>query len=85
MAIVATGGLSHQVHGERGGFNNPAWDHEFLDLFEKDPEGLLNMTQADYADAGRLEGAEIVMWLVMRGAMRGAGADACTGATTCRR
>jgi gallate dioxygenase len=26
VAIVATGGLSHQVHGERAGFNNPAWD-----------------------------------------------------------
>ena len=23
VAIVATGGLSHQVHGERAGFNNP--------------------------------------------------------------
>jgi gallate dioxygenase len=27
VAIVATGGLSHQVHGERCGFNNPEWDH----------------------------------------------------------
>ena len=26
VAIVATGGLSHQVHGERAGFNNTAWD-----------------------------------------------------------
>jgi len=25
-AIVATGGLSHQVHGERADFNNPEWD-----------------------------------------------------------
>ncbi|MEY4426231.1 MAG: hypothetical protein RL535_529, partial [Pseudomonadota bacterium] len=34
VAIVATGGLSHQVHGERAGFNNPAWDAQFLDLIE---------------------------------------------------
>ena len=26
VVIVATGGLSHQVHGERAGFNNTAWD-----------------------------------------------------------
>jgi gallate dioxygenase len=26
VAIVATGGLSHQVHGERCGFNNTEWD-----------------------------------------------------------
>ena len=40
VAIVATGGLSHQVHGERAGFNNTAWDEEFLDLIESDPERL---------------------------------------------
>ena len=40
VAIVATGGLSHQVHGERAGFNNTAWDERFLDLIEKDPERL---------------------------------------------
>ena len=37
VAIVATGGLSHQVHGERAGFNNTAWDAQFLDLIERDP------------------------------------------------
>jgi gallate dioxygenase len=69
VAIVATGGLSHQVHGERCGFNNTSWDHEFLDLFEKDPEVILNMTQAELAKLGGWEGAEIIMWMVMRGAM----------------
>jgi gallate dioxygenase len=69
VAIIATGGLSHQVHGERCGFNNTEWDDEFLDLFEKDPEVLLNMTQADFARLGGWESAEIVMWMVMRGAM----------------
>jgi gallate dioxygenase len=69
VAIVATGGLSHQVHGERCGFNNTAWDQQFLDLFEKDPEVLLNMTQADFARLGGWESAEIIMWMVMRGAM----------------
>jgi gallate dioxygenase len=69
VAIVATGGLSHQVHGERAGFNNPQWDQEFLDLFERDPERLAGMTVADYAKLGGLEGAEVVMWLAMRGAL----------------
>ena len=69
MAIVATGGLSHQVHGERAGFNNPAWDERFLDLFESDPERLAAMTHAEYAELGGFEGAEVIMWLVMRGAM----------------
>lgn len=69
VAIVATGGLSHQVHGERAGFNNPQWDQQFLDLFERDPERLAGMTVADYAKLGGLEGAEVVMWLAMRGAL----------------
>ncbi len=69
VAIVATGGLSHQVHGERCGFNNTSWDNEFLDLFEKDPEVILNMTQAELAKLGGWEGAEIIMWMIMRGAM----------------
>jgi gallate dioxygenase len=69
VAVVATGGLSHQVHGERAGFNNPAWDQRFLDLFERDPEQLADITQAEYATLGGLEGAEVIMWLVMRGAL----------------
>src|SRR5207245_9568005 len=69
VAIVATGGLSHQVHGERAGFNNPEWDRHFLDLFERDPEQLAEMTIAEYAELGGFEGAEVVMWLTMRGAL----------------
>jgi gallate dioxygenase len=69
VALVATGGLSHQVHGERCGFNDTAWDLEFLELIEKDPERLAGMTVAEYAARGGLEGAEVIMWLVMRGAL----------------
>jgi gallate dioxygenase len=69
VVIVATGGLSHQVHGERAGFNNPGWDAQFMDLFEKDPEQLTAMTHAELAERGGFEGAEVIMWLVMRGAM----------------
>jgi gallate dioxygenase len=69
VAIMATGGLSHQVHGERAGFLNEAWDSEFLDLLETEPERLLTLRIADYAARGGMEGAEVVMWLIMRGAL----------------
>jgi gallate dioxygenase len=72
VAIVATGGLSHQVHGERCGFNNTEWDLEFLDLIEKDPVRLTEMTHAEYAERGGFEGTEVIMWLVMRGALSAA-------------
>ena len=69
VAIVGTGGLSHQVSGERAGFNNTDWDMEFLELLEKDPEKLTELSIADYAKRGGIEGAEVVMWLIMRGAL----------------
>jgi gallate dioxygenase len=69
VAVIATGGLSHQVHGERAGFNNVEWDEKFLDLFERDPVALTRMTIAEYATLGGVEGAEIIMWLIMRGAL----------------
>jgi gallate dioxygenase len=69
VAIVATGGLSHQVHGERSGFNNTPWDMQFLELIEKDPERLCELTHAEYAEYGGFEGSEVIMWLVMRGAL----------------
>lgn len=69
VVVVATGGLSHQVHGERAGFNNPEWDARFLELFERDPERLAQLSASEYATLGGFEGAEVVMWLTMRGAL----------------
>jgi len=69
VVLVATGGLSHQVSGERAGFNNPEWDRQFLQLFEKDPRKLTELRVADYARLGGVEGAEVLMWLIARGAL----------------
>jgi gallate dioxygenase len=69
VAIVATGGVSHQVHGERAGFNNTAWDAQFLKLMENDPVRISEMTQAELATLGGMESTEVIMWLVMRGAL----------------
>jgi gallate dioxygenase len=69
VVILATGGLSHQVHGERSGFNDTAWDAQFLDWIADDPERLAGMTLAELATRGGYEGSEVVMWLVMRGAL----------------
>ena len=69
VAIVATGGLSHQVHGVRAGFNDPEWDRQFLDLILDDPETLARMSQAELAMRGGWESSEVVMWLIMRAAL----------------
>ncbi|MBC2665885.1 gallate dioxygenase [Novosphingobium flavum] len=69
VAVMATGGLSHQVHGERAGFLNEAWDEEFLDLLESNPQKLVETRLAEYVALGGMEGAEVIMWLIMRGAL----------------
>lgn len=69
VAVVATGGLSHQVHGERAGFNNTEWDAQFMEALTNDPARLAQMTHAEYATLGGWEGGEIIMWLIMRGAL----------------
>jgi protocatechuate 4,5-dioxygenase beta chain len=71
VVVVGTGGLSHQLNGERAGFNNTEWDMEFLDLIERDPGRLTAMRHADYIRLGGTEGAEEIMWLAMRGALSG--------------
>ena len=61
VVIVATGGLSHQVQGERCGFNNPPWDKRFMELLEQDPIALTRMTHADHARLGGMESSEVIM------------------------
>ena len=71
VVVVGTGGLSHQLNGERAGFNNMEWDLRFLDLIDRDPRSLAQMKHADYIRLGGTEGAEEIMWLAMRGALSG--------------
>ncbi len=71
VVVVGSGGLSHQMNGERAGYNDTAWDMRFLDLIDRDPATLTRMTLADYARLGGTEGTEEIMWLAMRGALGG--------------
>jgi len=62
VAVVGTGGLSHQIHGERTGFNNPEWDDEFLRRMVDDPLSLTRMRHADFVRLGGAESVEVIMW-----------------------
>jgi gallate dioxygenase len=42
---------------------------EFMDRLAKDPEPLTKITIAEYAEKGGAEGSEVIMWLMMRGAL----------------
>jgi protocatechuate 4,5-dioxygenase beta chain len=69
VAVFGTGGMSHQIHGERCGLINKAFDKSFLDRLTSDPEGLAKMPHMEYVREAGAEGIEMVMWLIMRGAL----------------
>ncbi len=69
VQVWGTGGMSHQLIGERAGIINREWDTRFLDKFEKDYEELAQIPQSEYIRETGTEGSETVMWLIMRGAL----------------
>jgi protocatechuate 4,5-dioxygenase beta chain len=69
VVVFGTGGMSHQIHGERCGLINTGWDKQFLDRLTSDPEGLAKVPHLDYVREAGAEGIELVMWLIMRGAL----------------
>ena len=69
VVVIGTGGLSHQLQGARAGFTNPDADREFLRDIAVNPGRLAALSREDYVRLFGSEGAELMMWLVMRGAM----------------
>jgi protocatechuate 4,5-dioxygenase beta chain len=69
VQVWGTGGMSHQLSGERAGHINQAFDTGFLDKLTADPEALRRLTHKDYIVEAGSEGIELIMWLVMRGAL----------------
>jgi len=69
VQVWGTGGMSHQLQGPRAGLINREFDNSFLDQLVADPEGLSRMPHLDYLKRAGSEGIELVMWLIMRGAL----------------
>lgn len=69
VAIWGTGGMSHQLQGERAGLINEEFDVAFLDDLTADVDRLVNIGHVEYMRESGSEGAEMVMWMIMRGAL----------------
>lgn len=69
IAVFGTGGMSHQLAGARAGLINEDFDRMFLEKIETDPSHLASLSREDYIREAGSEGIELIMWLVMRGAM----------------
>jgi protocatechuate 4,5-dioxygenase beta chain len=69
VVVFGTGGMSHQISGPRAGLINSKFDKAFLDGMTKNPKALARMPHIEYMREAGAEGIELVMWLVMRGAL----------------
>jgi protocatechuate 4,5-dioxygenase beta chain len=69
VQIWGTGGMSHQLQGPRAGLINRAWDASFLDRLSGSSDELRHIPHIEYLRETGSEGIEMVMWLIMRGAL----------------
>jgi protocatechuate 4,5-dioxygenase, beta chain len=69
VVVFGTGGMSHQLQGPRAGLINRDFDTRFLDRLAGDPESLAKLPHVEYVREAGSEGIEMVMWLIMRGAL----------------
>lgn len=69
VVILGTGGMSHQLQGERAGFINVDFDLECMEKIISEPDWLTRFSNSELMEKAGTEGVEIIMWLVMRGAL----------------
>ena len=69
VLVMGTGGLSHQLDGERAGFINKAFDRQFMDSLVDDPAWATQFSTVELVEKAGTQGVELLMWLATRGAL----------------
>ncbi|MFC1236564.1 class III extradiol dioxygenase family protein [Vibrio sp. F74] len=69
VVVFGTGGLSHQLDGERAGFINKEFDLYCMDKIIDNPQELTEFSILDLIEKGGAQGAEFIMWMGMRGVL----------------
>jgi protocatechuate 4,5-dioxygenase beta chain len=70
IVIFGTGGLSHQLQGERAGLINVDFDIECMEKIASEPEWFTQFSNTEIMRRAGTEGIETIMWMVMRGALQ---------------
>ncbi len=73
VVVLGTGGLSHQLDGERAGFINKDFDLKFMESLQSNPEWATQYSIHELVEKTGTQGVELLMWLAMRGALSTAG------------
>jgi protocatechuate 4,5-dioxygenase beta chain len=71
VLVLGTGGLSHQLDGQRAGFINKGFDQMCLDKLVTDPVALTRYSAMDIVEQAGSQGVELLNWIAMRGALTG--------------
>lgn len=69
IVVIGTGGLSHQLDGERAGFMNKEYDLFCLDNIARNPDALTQHSIPDIVLLAGTQGVEILNWIAARGAL----------------
>jgi len=69
VLIVGTGGLSHQLDGERAGFINKDFDLQFMQSLSADPRWATQFSIHQLVEKTGTQGVELLMWLAARAAL----------------
>lgn len=69
IVVLGTGGLSHQLDGQRAGFINKEFDQMCMDKIVTDPEELTGISRMELVEKAGAQGTEFLMWMMMRGAL----------------
>jgi protocatechuate 4,5-dioxygenase beta chain len=71
VVVVGTGGLSHQLDGERAGFINKEFDQLCMNALANEPETLMRYSIPQFVEHSGAQGVEFINWMAMRGALTG--------------
>lgn len=69
VVVIGSGGMSHQLDGERAGYINKEFDLLCLDKLVNDPEALTRYSNRQLVELAGSQGVELLMWLAARGAL----------------
>lgn len=69
VVVLGTGGMSHQLDGERAGFINKKFDLLCMDKIVNEPEALTRYSIHELVRDAGAQGAEFILWLAMRGVL----------------
>ena len=71
VVVIGSGGLSHQLDGQRAGFINKPFDLKFMDSLLAEPEWATQFSIHELVEKTGTQGVELLMWLAARGAVDG--------------